>query len=46
MAIHLRADQIISGFAINLLALGVTGYFFIQIYGENGTPGTSRGFPT
>jgi simple sugar transport system permease protein len=39
MAIHLRADQIISGFAINLLALGVTGYFFIQIYGENGTPG-------
>ena len=39
MAIHLRADQIISGFAINFLALGATGYFFIQIYGENGTPG-------
>ncbi len=39
LAIHLRADQIISGFAINFLALGVTGYFFIQIYGENGTPG-------
>jgi simple sugar transport system permease protein len=39
MAIHLRADQIVSGFAINFLALGVTGYFFIQIYGENGTPG-------
>jgi general nucleoside transport system permease protein len=39
MAIHLRADQIISGFAINFLALGVTGYFFIDIYGENGTPG-------
>jgi ABC-type uncharacterized transport system permease subunit len=39
MAIHLRADQIVSGTAINFLALGVTGYFFIQVYGENGTPG-------
>jgi general nucleoside transport system permease protein len=36
MSIHLRADQVISGFAINFLALGVTGYFFIDIYGENG----------
>jgi general nucleoside transport system permease protein len=39
MAINLRADQIVSGTAINFLALGVTGYFFIQVYGENGTPG-------
>ncbi|MFL5981057.1 MAG: ABC transporter permease [Gaiellaceae bacterium] len=39
MAINLRADQIVSGTAINFLALGVTGYFFIDIYGENGTPG-------
>jgi ABC-type uncharacterized transport system permease subunit len=39
MAIHLRADQIVSGTAINFLAVGVTGYFFIDIYGENGTPG-------
>ena len=39
MAIHLRADQIVSGVAINFLALGLTGYFFIDIYGENGTPG-------
>jgi simple sugar transport system permease protein len=38
-AIHLRADQIVGGTAINFLALGVTGYFFIQIYGESGTPG-------
>jgi ABC-type uncharacterized transport system permease subunit len=38
-AIHLRADQIIGGVAINFLALGVTGYFFIKIYGANGTPG-------
>jgi simple sugar transport system permease protein len=39
MAIHLRADQIVSGTAINFLAVGVTGYFFIDIYGANGTPG-------
>jgi ABC-type uncharacterized transport system permease subunit len=45
LAIHLRADQIISGFAINFLALGVTGYFFIQIYGANGTPGNIPRIP-
>ena len=39
-AVHMRADQIVGGTAINFLALGITGYFFIQIYGENGTPGT------
>jgi simple sugar transport system permease protein len=38
VSIHLRADQIVSGFAINFLALGVTGYFFIQIYGLEGSP--------
>jgi simple sugar transport system permease protein len=38
ISIQLRADQIVSGTAINFLALGVTGYFFIDIYGENGTP--------
>jgi general nucleoside transport system permease protein len=37
-AIHLRADQIVSGTAINFLALGVTGYFFVDVYGEAGTP--------
>jgi simple sugar transport system permease protein len=45
MAIHLRADQVVSGFAINFLALGVTGYFFIDIYGENGTPGNLPRIP-
>ena len=30
--IHLRADQIVSGFAVNLLALGLTGYLFSAIY--------------
>ena len=39
-AIHMRADQIVGGTAINFLALGITGYFFIQVYGLNGTPGT------
>jgi simple sugar transport system permease protein len=37
-AIHLRADQIVGGTAINFLALGVTGYLFIDIYGGQGTP--------
>jgi simple sugar transport system permease protein len=40
LSVHMRADQIVGGTAINFLALGVTGYFFIQIYGTNGTPGT------
>ncbi len=37
-AIQLRADQIVSGTAINFLALGITGYLFIDIYGGEGTP--------
>jgi len=37
-AIHLRADQIVGGTAINFLALGITGYLFIDIYGQEGTP--------
>ncbi|HEU6443601.1 MAG TPA: hypothetical protein VFL61_00940 [Gaiellaceae bacterium] len=37
-SIQLRADQIVSGTAINFLALGVTGYFFVDVYGELGTP--------
>ena len=37
-AIHLRADQIVGGTAINFLALGVTGYLFIDLYGGEGTP--------
>lgn len=44
-SIHLRADQIVSGTAINFLALGVTGYFFIDIYGQQGTPGEIPAIP-
>jgi ABC-type uncharacterized transport system permease subunit len=38
LAIHLRADQIVGGTAINFLALGLTGYLFVDIYGQEGTP--------
>ena len=37
-SIHFRADQVISGFAINFLSYGLTGYLFIDIYGQEGTP--------
>jgi len=37
-SIHLRADQIVSGTAVNFLALGITGYVFIDVYGDEGTP--------
>jgi general nucleoside transport system permease protein len=37
-SVSLRADQIVSGTAINFLALGITGYLFIKIYGTEGTP--------
>jgi general nucleoside transport system permease protein len=37
-SIHLRANQIVSGFGINFLALGITGYFLQYHYGPNGTP--------
>ena len=37
-SVTLRADQIVSGFAMNLLAAGITGFFFVSIYGTEGTP--------
>ncbi|MEA2248976.1 MAG: ral nucleoside transport system permease protein, partial [Solirubrobacteraceae bacterium] len=37
-AITLRADQIVSGTGLNFLALGLTGYMFVDIYGTQGTP--------
>ena len=37
-AITLRADQIVGGTAINFLALGITTYLFLKIYGEQGAP--------
>ena len=37
-SIHVRSDQIVTGTAVNFLALGITGYAFIDIYGTDGTP--------
>jgi simple sugar transport system permease protein len=38
-SIVFKVDQIISGTAINFLALGITGYLFVAKFGDNGTPG-------
>jgi ABC-type uncharacterized transport system permease subunit len=38
-SIQLRADQVVSGFAVNFLAIGITGYVFVAHYGDQGTPG-------
>ena len=37
-SIHVRTDQVVGGTAINFLALGITGYLFVKIYGTQGTP--------
>jgi general nucleoside transport system permease protein len=37
-AIHLRADQIVGGTAVNFLAIGITGYFFFQLYHGKDVP--------
>src|SRR3954471_22423507 len=36
--INLQADQIVVGTGINFLALGITGYAFVSIYGDQGSP--------
>jgi ABC-type uncharacterized transport system permease subunit len=42
-SIHLRADQIVGGTAVNFLALGITGYFFVDLYhGENIPTGVAQ----
>ena len=45
LSIHLRADQIVGGTAINFLAVGLTGYLFVDIYGQEGTPTDIPGIP-
>jgi general nucleoside transport system permease protein len=37
-AVSLRADQIVTGMALNFVALGVTGYLYVDVYGDQGTP--------
>jgi ABC-type uncharacterized transport system permease subunit len=44
-SIQLRSDQIVSGTAINFLALGITGYLYNDIYGNEGTPSDLSAIP-
>jgi simple sugar transport system permease protein len=44
-AIHLRIDQIVGGTAINFLALGITGYLYNDLYGNEGTPNDLAAVP-
>jgi simple sugar transport system permease protein len=37
-SVSLRADQIVSGTAMNFLAMGITGYLVVDVYGQEGTP--------
>lgn len=43
--IRFQANQVVSGMAINLLALGLTSYLYYTLYGSNGTPGNLAGIP-
>jgi general nucleoside transport system permease protein len=44
MCVTFEADQIISGTAINLLALGGTGFLMVTIFGSGGTSPQVKGF--
>ncbi len=44
MTVTFEADQIISGTAINLLALGGTGFLMVAIFGSGGTSPRIEGF--
>jgi len=37
-SIHLRSNQVVSGTVVNFLALGITGYFFFQLYHGQDVP--------
>ena len=37
-SVSLRADQIVSGTALNFLAFGITTYLYLNRYGAEGTP--------
>ena len=46
MCVTFEADQIISGTAINLLALGGTGFLMVEVFGTGGTSPRVSGFGT
>ena len=39
ISINIKADQIISGTVVNILAIGITGYFYRQFLAQNVPPG-------
>lgn len=43
-SVTLRADQIASGIAINIFALGITGFFFRYLFEESFLPPRIKGF--
>ena len=46
VSISFRADQIVSGMALNILALGLTSYLNYETYGTTGTPADLPTVPT
>ena len=44
-AVTLRADQIVSGTALNFLAYGITTYLYLNRYGAQGTPNDLPSIP-
>jgi simple sugar transport system permease protein len=45
-SIHLRADQIVCGTAVNFIALGITGFVLIDVYGQTGVPSDVPAIPS
>ncbi len=44
-SVNLRSDQVVSGTAINILAVGVTGFLMEVLYGHPGTTDSVRTIP-
>jgi len=45
-SVTFRADQIVSGMALNILASGLTSYLNYELYGTTGTPADLPGIPS
>jgi ABC-type uncharacterized transport system permease subunit len=44
-SVTLRSDQIVSGTALNFVALGLTGYIYVDVFGTDGTPDNLAAVP-